>query len=76
MHLYTADAFEGTLDKKQMETCNEGILKWIPKDCIMDLNLWEGDYLFLNRMYKNNNYFEIELKYKSGKLISYNIKEV
>ena len=69
-YLYRGFTFTG-----ELITCSEGELKWIPKDDILSLNLWEGDYLFLNRMYKNDNYFEIELKYKSGKLISYNIKE-
>ena len=46
-----------------------------PKDEILNLNLWEGDYLFLNKMYKDDSYFEMELVYVSDKLISYKVKE-
>ena len=69
-YLYRGLSFSGDLI-----TCSEGELRWIPKNEILKLNLWEGDYLFLNRMYENDNYFEIELKYIEGKLISYKIKE-
>ena len=44
-------------------------------DEILNLNLWEGDYLFLNKMYKDDSYFEMELVYVSDKLISYKVKE-
>ena len=37
MHLFTADGWEGTL-----RDCDEGELRWIPKDQIGSLNLWEG----------------------------------
>ena len=40
--LYTADGFEG-----EMTSCDEGELKWVPKDKLLTLNLFEGDlYLF------------------------------
>jgi 8-oxo-dGTP diphosphatase len=69
-YLYKGLSFTGDLID-----CSEGELKWIPKNQILDLNLWEGDYLFLNRMYNDNNYFEMELIYINDKLISYSIKE-
>ena len=41
MSLFTADGFEGTpID------CNEGVLEWVEKDQIPELNLWEGDRIF------------------------------
>ena len=70
MYLFTASKFQG-----QLTSCDEGELSWIPKEEIFDLNLWEGDYLFLNKMYNDNNYFEMELIYINDKLVSYNIKE-
>ena len=36
--LYTADGFEG-----EMTSCDEGELKWVPKDKLLTLNLFEGD---------------------------------
>ena len=38
MCLYTADGFEGTLT----EDCREGILRWVPKEEVLNLRLWEG----------------------------------
>ena len=69
-YLYRGLSFTGDLI-----TCSEGELKWIPKDEILTLNLWEGDYLFLNKMYNDDNYFEMELVYINDKLISYKVKE-
>ena len=69
-YLYRSFNFIGELIE-----CSEGDLMWKPKNKIFDLNLWEGDYLFLTRMFKNDDYFEMELHYKNDKLISYHILE-
>lgn len=45
MYLYTATKFCGEIIE-----CNEGELAWIEKSKIMDLNLWEGDKLFLDKL--------------------------
>ena len=42
MCLFTADGFTGTLS-----SCNEGELAWIDKSKILELELWEGDRIFL-----------------------------
>ncbi len=65
MHLFTADRFEG-----QLIECSEGELKWIPKDEIMDLNLWEGDREFLVKLFEDAPFFEMKLSYKGDKLVS------
>ena len=41
MSLYTADGFEG-----EPAPCDEGELKWIDKEKIWSLELWEGDKVF------------------------------
>ncbi|RKI39751.1 8-oxo-dGTP diphosphatase [bacterium D16-51] len=69
MHLYTADAFDGTLTEKQMNTCNEGILRWVPKKQLMDLELWEGDRVFLGCLLNQNTFFSMKLKYHGDKLV-------
>lgn len=69
MHLYTADGFEGSPDPEQMATCNEGILKWIPKSEIYDLNLWEGDRIFLKLLMETDNFFSLKLEYDGDDLI-------
>ena len=40
-YLYTSNDFSGILKE-----CDEGILKWIPKDEVLDLPLWEADPIF------------------------------
>lgn len=64
IHLYTADAFDGTLT----EDCNEGILKWIPKSDISHLNLWEGDKIFLKLLLETQSFFSLKLFYDGDAL--------
>ena len=65
MHLFTADAFEGELTE-----CNEGVLKWIDRDKIYDLPMWEGDKLFFGLIRSNAKFFDLVLQYKGKKLVS------
>lgn len=58
MCLYTADGFEGELTE-----CTEGFLKWIPKDKIWDLSLWEGDRIFLKMLLEDAPFFSMKLHY-------------
>lgn len=69
MHLYTADAFEGTLTDEQMQACDEGELHWVPKEKLLDLELWEGDRIFLNLLLNSNSLFSIKLVYRNNNLI-------
>ena len=59
MCLFTANEFSGDL----ME-CDEGELRWIPKDKIGELNLWEGDRVFLELLRKENPFFLMKLEYE------------
>lgn len=68
MHLYTADGFEGTLDTEQMNVCTEGILKWVPKMQVHDLNLWEGDRIFLKLLQETEKMFSLKLEYHGDTL--------
>lgn len=68
-YLYTADKFTG-----ELIDCDEGILKWIAKKDILNLNLWKGDYLFMNKLLNNEPYFEMILVYKNDKLIKWEVK--
>lgn len=65
MFLYTSDDFSG--NEKE---CDEGILKWIPKAEIMNLNLWEGDRIFLKYLKEELSFFHLELHYEGDKLVS------
>ncbi|MBO5711825.1 MAG: 8-oxo-dGTP diphosphatase [Acholeplasmatales bacterium] len=64
MYLFTAN-----VDEKKIIECDEGTLAWIEKSKILDLNLWEGDKLFLKRLTQSKEYFELELFYINGNFI-------
>ena len=67
MHLFTSDRFEGEITEATQ--CSEGELRWIPKEEIMNLNLWEGDREFLKLLYDNEPFFEMKLSYKGDRLV-------
>ena len=66
MYLYSASGFEGEVDFN----CPEGELRWIDKDKIMDLNLWEGDRLFLKDLLEGKDEINMTLTYEGDKLIN------
>lgn len=59
MFLYTASVDSDYYDPD----CNEGTLKWINKDEILDLNMWEGDFVFLNKILSEDTFFVTSLVY-------------
>ena len=63
--LFTADDFEGELIE-----CNEGILEWIDKDKIKELELWEGDRIFLQLLNKQEEFFSLKLEYEGESLVN------
>ena len=74
MHLYTADDYEGSAESMQ-ENCAEGILKWIPKEEVLGLNLWEGDRIFLKLLMENENIFSLKLRYEGDLLAEWTCRE-
>ncbi len=66
MYLYTATGFEGEL----LTECNEGELRWIDKDRILSLNLWEGDPYFLREMLEGKEHISMSLTYHGDDLVS------
>ncbi len=65
MALYTADGYEG-----EMTDCDEGELTWVDKSKLHELNLWEGDHIFLDLLLKGEPFFSLKLVYDgNGKLI-------
>lgn len=70
MHLFTSNQYEGDVIE-----CKEGDLAWIAKDEIMQLNLWEGDRIFLKRLLQSNQFFSMKLIYEGEKLVSWDIQE-
>ena len=65
MYVYTSSNFSG-IEKE----CNEGDLKWIPKNEILDLKLWEGDKIFLKLLFENSPFFYLNLNYENDNVIS------
>lgn len=66
MFLYTASGLNGELTE-----CDEGVLEWVDKKEIYDLNLWEGDRIFLRLLDERRNFFSLKLVYDgNGNLIS------
>ena len=63
MHLYTATEWEG-----EIISCDEGELEWIGKDQLLSMNLWEGDYIFLNLLEERKAFFSLKLMYEKDVL--------
>lgn len=70
MYVFTSNNFEGELIE-----CDEGNLEWIDKDKILELNIWEGDKFFIEKMQKDNRFFTLKVEYKGDMLVNYKINE-
>lgn len=64
MFLYTASGFSGKLTD-----CDEGTLEWVQISKVKDLNLWEGDKIFLDLLANDHSFFSLKLVYKQGNLV-------
>lgn len=69
MHLYTCKDFTG-----ELKSCDEGELKWIKKSDVMNLNLWEGDDIFLDLLNKDCEFFYLTLNYHNDTLLSHQLE--
>ncbi|MGI6577885.1 MAG: NUDIX hydrolase [Eubacteriales bacterium] len=65
MHLFTSDSYKGKLID-----CDEGELKWIPKEDILNLPIWEGDKIFLRLLREDAPFFSLKLVYNGDHLKS------
>ena len=70
MYVFTSVDFSGELIE-----CNEGDLEWIDKEKIFDLNVWEGDKIFLEKLQKESNLFTAKFEYDGDKLLKYSLNE-
>ncbi|MEG0249548.1 MAG: NUDIX domain-containing protein [Peptostreptococcus sp.] len=69
MYLYTCNDFDGNIIE-----CNEGDLKWIKKEEIKDLKLWEGDKIFIDLIENDSPFFYLTLNYENDQLISHTLE--
>ncbi|MBP3700795.1 MAG: 8-oxo-dGTP diphosphatase [Lachnospiraceae bacterium] len=64
MCLYTADGYIG-----EMTECTEGELMWVEKSRIPQLNIWEGDKIFLRLLAEEYPFFSLKLVYDGDRLV-------
>lgn len=65
--IYTVEEFSGELIDSP-----EGKLEWIDEDKVSELNLWDGDKIFLQWL-KENRFFSAKFVYSEGKLENYQV---
>lgn len=64
MHLFTADGWTG-----EERPCDEGELRWIGKQALYDLTMWQGDRIFLKLLADDAPFFSLKLVYRGEELI-------
>lgn len=64
MHLFTSDSYTGN-----MKLCDEGELVWIDKKAVLELNIWEGDKIFLRLLDSGTDFFSLKLVYEGDHLV-------
>ncbi|MCD8068957.1 MAG: 8-oxo-dGTP diphosphatase [Lachnospiraceae bacterium] len=69
MFLYTSNSFEG-----ELTDCAEGELRWIPKEDIPKLRLWEGEAKFLRLLDEDSGFFSMKLCYQGDALADWRTK--
>lgn len=47
----------------------------INKDKVVELNTWEGDKIFVEKIKKEDSFFTVKFNYDGEKLIKYDVKE-
>lgn len=50
----------------------EGDLAWVDNECLLELNLWEGDRLFLPWL-DQDRFFSAKFVYEQGRLVSHEV---
>ena len=63
--IFVAKKFQGHLTDS-----NEGVLKWIEDEQLLDLELWEGDKIFIPWL-EQTGFFSGKFVYQAGKLVEH-----
>ena len=71
MHLFTCEDFSGEISC----TCDEGELEWLDKRALYDMDIWEGDRIFLKLLDSGAPFFSLKLVYRGSTLVSYALNE-
>ena len=67
MHVYKSNEFSGDVNFNSME----GELRWVKKESLPTLPMWEGDKVFIDIMENTDRFFKVELIYNGDNLIDY-----
>jgi 8-oxo-dGTP diphosphatase len=65
--LFVSDKYEGKLIDSA-----EGNLAWIPNEKLMEINLWDGDKIFIPWLFKDK-FFSAKFNYENGEFIDYEV---
>lgn len=65
--LFTADDFSGELIDSP-----EGQLEWIPNEKLTEINLWDGDKIFIPWLFEGK-FFSAKFNYVNGKFVDYEV---
>ena len=66
--IFTAEEFSGELINSL-----EGNLEWVPNDKLTELNLWDGDKIFLDWLFQEK-FFSAKFVYENGALKDYEVR--
>ncbi|HZW40220.1 MAG TPA: 8-oxo-dGTP diphosphatase [Ignavibacteriaceae bacterium] len=65
--IFSSDDYSGELINS-----TEGELEWIDEDKLLELNLWDGDKIFLEWM-NQEKFFSAKFVYEDGKYVSHEV---
>ncbi len=65
--LFKTNEFEGKLIDSP-----EGHLEWIPNNKLTEINLWEGDKIFIPWLFEDK-FFSAKFNYDDGKFVDYSV---
>ena len=74
MFLFTSSDFRCEIGRDGMPVlpqCTEGELRWVPKEDVMGLNLWEGDRVFIEKLLNGDPFFFMRMEYRGDDLTEY-----
>jgi len=66
--LFTADEFNGELIESP-----EGKLEWIQTEKLTEINLWDGDKIFIPWLFQEK-FFSAKFNYEEGRFVDYEVK--